>query len=230
MIQVYDGGVTADSEIRTAQRRLIQTNPRRVPAPAEGRAPAQPGLKPISDPDLLKKLVRMIFERELRRMQALPRSPKPASRHGGSEILEFLLRSFLGKHYPELKSSFRWRLARITRSSHLLALRINSMQSLYRLLFEQAMEEENLTPEQALRLDENELRDRLGAAFCRNLYGLNSSSRVLEGTLDQLDKALAWFDRQIQDWLEWCVSLLPYHAPALGEQDPQAILVRAARR
>jgi hypothetical protein len=222
--------VTTDSKTQIAQAQTYQVDPRLGSTAAEVGKPAPPRLKSAPEPDLLKKLVRMIFERELRRMQALAGSPETIPVPGGSEIVELPLRTFLGKHYPELRSKFRWKLARITRRSHLLALRIHTMQALYRLLFEQAMEEEDLSPEQALRLDAKELRDRLGAAFCRNLYVLNDSSKARGGKMDQLEKALAWFDRQLQAWLEWCVSLLPYHAPALGEQDPQSILVRAARR
>ncbi len=163
-------------------------------------------------------------------MHSMPASPEELPGHASAEGIDPALRKLLGKHYPELRSRFRWRLACLTRRSHLLQLKVHSMRELYRLLFRQALKEENLSLDAVSNLGELELRQRLGETFCQFMAFLRDASSASGGKTDQLENLLAWFDRQVQAWLEWCVSLLPYHAPALSEQDPQAILVRAVRR
>jgi len=190
----------------------------------------EPAARTNQAPDIMKQLVRTIFEYQFSEMIRQEPSPDPEPQVRKCEPIDEALRSLLGKRYPQHAEKTGSLFGRFSKCSEMRLLRERIRQETYRVIFRHTIEEIEIKAGDAAGANTDDVVEQVREPFLQKLYLLQGGDPVQFRRERKLQSILDRFDRQIQALLDWCVSLLPYHAPALGDQDPHAILVRASRR
>jgi hypothetical protein len=175
----------------------------------------------------LKELVRTVFECQFKFMQEYGVAGEAGQREYGSGSLDAALQELLGKKCPRPCTPGDGFFARFSRWPELRLLKERSRQDIYRVIFQHAVEEADLAVNSFDQTSVEEIIMRVRGTFTRNLLLLLGGDPEEFHCAKKQESIIDMFDRQIKAWLNWCISLLPYHAPALSDQDPSAILVRA---
>lgn len=158
----------------------------------------------------LETIVRVIFEREL---QLLLRSGWQVQQEHDSDPLDARLMDLLGKHFPRPNRISRLLRGRIRRGLDKQFLKLRVHREFYRALYRYAADVH--TPGQGGSSTDG--RDRVYQAdFFRILAAFFGS--------EQINLDLPRLDRLVQRAIDWCLSILPYHAPDLCDEDLHALI------
>jgi hypothetical protein len=158
----------------------------------------------------LETIVRVIFEREL---QLSLNSGWQVKQEHDSDPLDARLMDLLGKQFPRPNRISRLLRGRIRRGLDKQSLKLRVHREFYRALYRYAADVR--APGQ--RASKPDGRDRIYQAdFFRILAAFFGS--------DQVNLDLPRLDRLVQRVIDWCLSILPYHAPDLCDEDLHSLI------
>jgi hypothetical protein len=162
--------------------------------------------------DLLKTFVRVIFERELQAFLKAGEA-EPIDRVQATDPLDEVLNQLIGRYFPRCGRVASFVHSRLRRglNTYLLGLRVR--REFYRTIYRFVCHQE--APDRAWGQDE------IGDPILRGKF-YTALAYFLGGQCSPLD--LGQLDRLVGGVVDWCLSILPYHAPGLSEQDLNAIL------
>jgi hypothetical protein len=159
----------------------------------------------------LEAFVRVIFERELQRI--LGGNGLQAKEERDPDPLDSRLMDMLGKHFPR-PNRISWLLhSRIRHGLDKQLLKLRVRREFYRALYRYAAGGHSAgRGHGALHA--------LGSVHQADFFRILAAFLGCEDT--RLD--LSRLDRLIQRIIDWCLSILPYHAPGLCDEDLHALI------
>ena len=175
----------------------------------------------VASGNLLEKVVRIIFERELRQLIIEGREESYLVEVELDPIDE-KLQGLIGKYFPRAGrlATYIYRLLQHGLDKQRLKLRVR--REFYRALYRCARLEGLPAPKTWPAAGETSQLDPIGEHFFR-LLGIMLGVNDARPDLDRLD-------RTVRATVDWCVSILPYHQPALVEQDLPSLVTNACRQ
>ena len=164
--------------------------------------------------DLLKTFIRVIFERELQAIIWLEEA-RSSRMENALDPLDERLKQLIGRYFPRRGRITAAVYSRLRRGLNRFLLSFRVRREFYRTIYRYVCCQG--VPDREWKLDEGETADDgIGVKFYAALAGFlgDQQSQVDLGRLDRLVRSI----------VDWCLSILPYHAPGLCEQDLYSIL------
>jgi hypothetical protein len=193
------------------KRSALRSNIAGLPASEEDLGRAAGG-------SLLEIVIRVIFERELQQLLNADRNERDFV-DVEPDPLDEQLQGLIGKYFPRAGRLTTFIYRKLQRGLDKQRLRLRVHREFYRALYRCARYEERPLIKASLDASVNSQEDPVSIHFFRLL----GSMLGVEDARSDLDR----LDRNVRAIVDWCLSILPYHRPALGDQDLFSLITNA---